>query len=62
MKIGKDVCGDEPPFHTPCIVLTHHKKEPLVMGETTFYFKDASPTDALGEAKKLAGDKDIRIG
>ena len=54
--------GDEPPFHSPCIVLTHHKKEPLVMGETTFYFKDASPTDALGEAKKLAGDKDIRIG
>lgn len=54
--------GDEPPFHTPCIVLTHHKKEPLVMGETTFYFMDASPKEALDEAKKLAGDKDIRIG
>lgn len=54
--------GVEPPFHTPCIVLTHHKKEPLVVGETTFYFMDASPKEALVEAKKLAGDKDIRIG
>lgn len=32
------------------------------MGETTFYFMDASPQEALDEAKKLAADKDIRIG
>ena len=30
--------GDEPPFHTPVFVLTHHTREPLTLGETTFYF------------------------
>ena len=32
--------GDEPPFHVPVFVLTHHAREPLVKGETTFTFVD----------------------
>lgn len=55
--------GDHPPFETPCIVLSHYEHEPIEMeGGTTFYFMDASPKEALEEARKLAGDKDVRIG
>ncbi|KQS07969.1 deaminase [Curtobacterium sp. Leaf183] len=55
--------GDEPPFHTPVVVLTHHPREPLVMaGGTTFHFVDAGPADALATARALAPDTDVRIG
>jgi dihydrofolate reductase len=54
--------GDEPPFHTPCVVLTHHPREPLVKGETTFHFLDASPEDALARARELAPGTDVRLG
>jgi dihydrofolate reductase len=55
--------GDDPPFHTPVIVLTHHPLPTLVMsGGTTFHFMDASPAEALAKASELAGGKDIRIG
>jgi dihydrofolate reductase len=55
--------GDNPPFHTPVIVLTHYPRPPIEMeGGTTFYFLDASPADALAEARSLAGDLDVRIG
>jgi dihydrofolate reductase len=55
--------GDEPPFHTPVIVLTHHEREPLEMaGGTTFHFLDATPEDALAEARALAPGTDVRIG
>jgi dihydrofolate reductase len=54
--------GDEPPFHTPVIVLTHHPRPDLVLGETTFLFRDASPEDALAEATELAGGLDVRLG
>jgi dihydrofolate reductase len=55
--------GDDPVFHTPVIVLTHHPRPTLEMeGGTTFYFMDASPEEALAEAKKLADGKDVRIG
>jgi dihydrofolate reductase len=55
--------GDDPVFHTPVIVLTHHPRPTLEMeGGTTFYFMDASPEEALAEAKNLAGDLDVRIG
>lgn len=55
--------GDDPVFHTPVIVLTHHPRPTLEMeGGTTFYFMDASPEEALAEAKKLAGELDVRIG
>lgn len=55
--------GDEPPFHTPVIVLTHHERAPIEMvGGTTFHFVDADPVAALGRARELAGEQDVRIG
>ncbi|MEA5054244.1 MAG: SRPBCC domain-containing protein [Propionicimonas sp.] len=55
--------GDNPPFHTPVIVLTHHPRPPLEMdGGTTFYFINATPVDALRQARELAGGLDVRIG
>ncbi|HEV2887375.1 MAG TPA: dihydrofolate reductase family protein [Jatrophihabitans sp.] len=55
--------GDNPPFHTPVVVLTHHPRPPLEMeGGTTFYFVDAEPAAALEQARDLAGDLDVRIG
>ncbi|OIH93729.1 dihydrofolate reductase family protein [Curtobacterium sp. MCBA15_001] len=55
--------GDEPPFHTPVVVLTHHPREPLVMdGGTTFHFVDQSPAEALAFARDLAPGTDVRIG
>lgn len=55
--------GDEPPFHTPVVVLTHHPREPLEMsGGTTFHFLDGTPQQALARAREFAGDLDVRIG
>lgn len=54
--------GDEPPFHTPVIVLTHHPRPDLVLGDTTFLFRDTSPQEALAEATELAGGLDVRLG
>jgi dihydrofolate reductase len=55
--------GDDPVFHTPVFVLTHHPRPPIPMkGGTTFHFIDASPAEALATARQAAGDLDIRIG
>ncbi len=55
--------GDEPPFHTPVFVLTHHPRPSIEMkGGTTFHFIDASPREALDAAREAAGGLDIRIG
>jgi dihydrofolate reductase len=55
--------GDEPPFHTPVFVLTHHLRPSIEMeGGTTFHFLDASPAEALEVAREAAGGKDVRIG
>ncbi|MFM9994831.1 MAG: dihydrofolate reductase family protein [Phycisphaerales bacterium] len=55
--------GDDPPFHTPVFVLTHHTRPPLVVeGGTTFYFVDATPHEALRLAQEAAGGLDVRIG
>jgi dihydrofolate reductase len=55
--------GDEPPFHTPVFVLTHHQRPPVEMkGGTTFHFIDASPGEALDKAREAAGGLDVRIG
>ncbi|HLX87486.1 MAG TPA: dihydrofolate reductase family protein [Acidimicrobiales bacterium] len=55
--------GDNPPFHTPVFILTHHPRPPVDMeGGTTFEFVDASPAEALALARQAAGDLDIRIG
>jgi dihydrofolate reductase len=55
--------GDDPPFHTPVYVLTHHDRPPIQMhGGTTFHFIDATPTEAVQIAQDTAGGLDIRIG
>ncbi len=55
--------GDEPPFHTPVFVLTHHPRPSVEMkGGTTFHFIDASPREALDAAREAAGGLDVRIG
>jgi dihydrofolate reductase len=55
--------GEEPPYHVPVFVLTHHARSPLTMkGGTTFHFITDGIESALEEAKKAANGKDIRIG
>jgi dihydrofolate reductase len=55
--------GEEPPYHTPVFVLTHHARDPLVMkGGTNFYFMTGGIHQALEKAREAAGEKDIRIG
>ena len=54
--------GEEPPYHGPTYILTHHAREPIEMkGGTTFYFITGGIEAALAEAKKAANGKDIRI-
>ena len=55
--------GEDPPFHTPVFVLTHHLRPTLPMqGGTTFHFIDAEPAEALRQARAAAGGLDVRIG
>ena len=55
--------GDDPPFHTPVFVLTHHAREPLEMeGGTTFTFVTDGIESALEQAQEAAAGKDVAIG
>ena len=55
--------GDDPPYHVPVFVLTHHPRAPLEMeGGTVFHFVTGGPGEALERARAAAGDRDIRIG
>jgi dihydrofolate reductase len=55
--------GPNPPFHTPTFVLTHRPRSPIQMeGGTTFHFLDATPAEALEQARASAGGRDVRIG
>jgi len=55
--------GDDPPYHVPVFVLTHHPREPLVMaGGTTFHFVTGGIHAALEQATKAANGKDVRVG
>src|SRR3954453_19229979 len=54
--------GEDPPFHTPVYVLTHHPPESLEMqGGTTFHFVTDGPEAALEQARAAAGDRDVSI-
>jgi dihydrofolate reductase len=54
--------GEDPPYHTPVFVLTHHPREPLEMqGGTTFDFVTDGIESALEQARAAAGDNDIVI-
>ena len=55
--------GENPPYHVPVFVLTHHARAPLAMaGGTTFHFITDGIHAALSAAREAAGGKDIRIG
>ena len=55
--------GEEPPYHHPVFVLTHHPRPSIPMqGGTTFHFVDDGIESALEQARAAAGDKDVRIG
>jgi dihydrofolate reductase len=54
--------GDDPPFHTPVFVLTHHEREPLQkQGGTTFTFVTDGIESAFGRAKEAAGERDVSL-
>ena len=53
--------GDDPPFKKPVFVLTHHAREPLVLGATTFTFVTDGIESAVEQARAGAGDKDVLV-
>ena len=55
--------GEEPPFHAPVFVLTHHERDPLEMeGGTTFHFVTDGVEAAMERAREAAGGKDVAVG
>jgi len=54
--------GDEPPFHKPVFVLTHHEREPLTLADTTFTFVTDGIESALDQAHAAAAGKDVFVG
>lgn len=54
--------GDDPPYHAPTFVLTHTPQEPIEMeGGTTFYFVTDGIESALTQARKAAGERNVKI-
>ena len=61
--VWKGWWGDNPPYHAPTFILTHHARAPIVMeGGTTFHFVTEGIEAALAQAKAAAGDLDLKIG
>ncbi|HEY2803578.1 MAG TPA: dihydrofolate reductase family protein [Actinomycetota bacterium] len=55
--------GEDPPYHAPVYVLTHHGRDSLVMqGGTTFHFVTDGSDAALAQAREAAGERDVAIG
>ena len=55
--------GEEPPYHVPTFVLTHHARAPIMMkGGTEFRFVTDGIHSALKQARAAAGDRDVRLG
>ncbi|MET9022663.1 dihydrofolate reductase family protein [Actinopolymorpha sp. NPDC004070] len=54
--------GDDPPFHVPVFVLTHHPRDPQPMdGGTTYFFVTDGIESALKQAREAAGNRDVSI-
>jgi dihydrofolate reductase len=54
--------GEDPPYHVPVFVLTHHPRDPLPMdGGTTFHFATDGIEAALAQAREAAGDRNVAI-
>ena len=54
--------GEDPPFHKPVFVLTHHEREPLTLSDTTFHFVTDGIESALAQAREAAGEGDVFLG
>jgi dihydrofolate reductase len=54
--------GEDPPFHKPVFVLTHHEREPLTLSDTTFTFVTGGIESALAQAREAAGGEDVFLG
>jgi dihydrofolate reductase len=55
--------GEEPPFHNPVFVVTHHAREPVVMeGGTTFHFVTDGIESALAQAREAVSGRDVLLG
>ncbi len=54
--------GDEPPFHTPVFVMTHHERPSFTLSDTTFHFVCGDPAAVLDQAREAAQGKDVRLG
>ncbi len=54
--------GEEPPFHTPVFVMTHHERPSFTLGDTTFHFVGGDPARVLDLALEAADGKDVRLG
>jgi dihydrofolate reductase len=55
--------GDDPPFHVPVFVVTHHAREPVEkLGGTTFTFVTDGVAAAVEQARAAAGDRDVSVG
>jgi dihydrofolate reductase len=62
-KDWKGWWGDNPPYHVPTFILTHHPRPSIEMeGGTTFHFVTAGICEALNRAREAAAGKDVRIG
>jgi dihydrofolate reductase len=53
--------GDEPPYHTPVFVVTHHAREPLVKSDTTFNFVTEGVESAVAQAQTVAGEGEVSV-
>lgn len=53
--------GEDPPFHVPVFVVTHHPREPLELSDTTFHFATDGVEAAVTAAKEAAGEKDVLL-
>ncbi len=61
-EVGYPNWGEDPPFHHPVFVLTHHARDPITMqGGTVYHFVTEGPERALELAREAAGDKDVHI-
>jgi dihydrofolate reductase len=54
--------GEDPPFHKPVFVVTHHEREPLTLSDTTFTFVTDGIESALDQAREAGDGKDVFIG
>lgn len=54
--------GEEPPYHAPVFVLTHHERPALEMkGGTTFHFVTSGLDEALERAREAAGEREVSV-